>query len=68
MMKQQHPRAYEKWTQEEDAKLLSLYTRGKSLSQIAIHFERQPSAIRARLTKLSPEFAESDAGEAADKA
>jgi ATP-dependent DNA helicase RecQ len=61
IMKQQHPRAYEKWTPEEDAKLLSLYTRGKTLSQIGIHFERQPSAIRARLAKLSPEFAELDA-------
>ena len=61
IIKQQHPRAYEKWTPEEDAKLLSLYTRRKSLSQLAIHFERQPSAIRARLVKLSPEFAELDA-------
>jgi ATP-dependent DNA helicase RecQ len=54
-IKQHHPRAYEKWTQEEDADLLSLYSTGTSLSQLAAHFQRQPSAIRLRLAKLSPE-------------
>jgi ribonuclease D len=53
-IKQGHARAYEKWTQEEDADLLSLYAAGTPLSQLSAHFERQPSAIRSRLAKLSP--------------
>jgi ATP-dependent DNA helicase RecQ len=55
-IKQGHPRAYERWTQEEDTELLSLYAAGTPLSQLAAHFRRQPSAIRSRLAKLSPEL------------
>jgi hypothetical protein len=54
-IKQYHGRAYEKWTQAEDTDLLSLYAAGTPLSQLATHFQRQPSAIRSRLAKLSPE-------------
>jgi ATP-dependent DNA helicase RecQ len=54
-IKQGHPRAYEKWTQEEDAELLSLHAAGMPLSELATRFRRQPSAIRSRLAKLSPE-------------
>jgi ribonuclease D len=54
-IKQAHPRAYEKWTQEEDAELLSLHGAGTALSKLAAHFRRQPSAIRSRLAKLAPE-------------
>jgi ATP-dependent DNA helicase RecQ len=56
-IKEQHPRAYEKWTEQEDAELLSLHAAGTPLGQLAIRFERQPSAIRSRLAKLSPEAA-----------
>ena len=54
-IKQGHPRAYEKWTQEEDTELLSLHAAGTSLSELATHFRRQPSAVRLRLAKLAPE-------------
>jgi ATP-dependent DNA helicase RecQ len=54
-VKQDHPRAYERWTEEEDADLLSLYSAGTPLPQLATRFQRQPSAIRSRLAKLSPE-------------
>jgi ATP-dependent DNA helicase RecQ len=54
-IKRHHPRAYEKWTHEDDAYLLSLHAAGTPLSQLATHFQRQPSAIRSRLAKLSPE-------------
>jgi ATP-dependent DNA helicase RecQ len=54
-IKQRHPRAYEKWTKEEDADLLSLCAAGTPLSELAAHFQRQPSAVRSRLAKLSPE-------------
>src|SRR5262249_4616018 len=54
-IKEQHPRAYEKWTEQEDAELLSLHTAGAPLPQLAMRFQRQPSAIRSRLAKLAPE-------------
>jgi ATP-dependent DNA helicase RecQ len=54
-IKEQHPHAYEKWTEQEDADLLSLHAAGTPLAQLAVRFERQPSAIRSRLAKLSPD-------------
>jgi ribonuclease D len=54
-IRQHHGRAYEKWTQAEDTDLLSLHAAGTPLSELATHFQRQPSAISARLAKLSPE-------------
>jgi ribonuclease D len=54
-IKQDHARAYEKWTQEDDTELLSLHAAGTPLAELATHFRRQPSAIRARLAKPSPE-------------
>ena len=51
-VKQLHARAYEKWTHEEDADLLSLFTTGMPLAQLAAHFQRQPSAIRSRLENV----------------
>lgn len=47
-----HPRAYAPWSESEDAELRSLHDAGKSTSEIAVQFQRQPSAIRSRLTKL----------------
>jgi ribonuclease D len=54
-IKRHHARAYEKWTEAEDADLLSQYAAGTPLAQLATHFRRQPSAIQARLAKLLPE-------------
>ena len=51
-IKQIHARAYEKWTQDEDVDLLSLFTKGMPLAQLAAHFQRQPSAIRSRLENV----------------
>ena len=45
-------RAYEPWTQEEEARLKDLCLRGLSPHQIARQLQRQPSAIRSRLVKL----------------
>src|SRR5688572_1177695 len=44
-VKRRYPRAYEKWTPQEDAELSSLHRSGRSQSQLAEHFRRQPSAI-----------------------
>lgn len=52
-IRQAHPRAYEKWLAEEDAKLTSLFCSGSSIRELAQTHERQPSAIRSRLAKLN---------------
>ena len=47
-----HPRAYEKWSLEEDRRLIDLFQSGSSVPQIASDLERQPSAIRSRLVRV----------------
>jgi len=51
-IKQHYPKAYEKWTAEEDILLEQKYKEGASLEELATIFQRQPSAIRSRLFKL----------------
>lgn len=46
-----HARAYEKWTPDEDAKLMELHRCGMSNGEIATTLQRQTSAIRSRLEK-----------------
>ena len=52
-IKRKHPRAYERWTQDEDARLAAMYSEGTPLDELAVRFQRQPSAIRSRLEKLA---------------
>lgn len=47
-----HPRAYEKWSDAEDAHLMELFQSGMNVKQIASNLQRQSSAIRSRLNKL----------------
>ena len=54
-IRQRHPRAYEKWSAEEDERLRAQYGQGRDVSELAELFGRQPSGIRARLIKLSLE-------------
>lgn len=54
-IREKHPRAYEKWTDQEDAELRSLHEGGSSTNSMAAHFQRQPSAIESRLGKLDIE-------------
>ena len=51
-IKNKHPKAYEKWTAEEDEMLSSMHQQGDSHAEIAEQLQRQPSAIRSRLAKL----------------
>ena len=51
-IKTQHPRAYQPWTDEEDAKLREMHEGDIPVREIAAEFQRQPGAIRSRLTKL----------------
>ena len=54
-IRQRHPRAYEKWSAEEDERLRAQYGQGRDVSELAELFGRQPSGIRARLIKLGLE-------------
>jgi hypothetical protein len=47
-----YPRAYEKWTEEEDVRLKIEYGKGLGIQPLSEMFQRQPSAIRSRLRKL----------------
>ena len=47
-----HPRAYERWSKEEDAELISSHAMGLSAEEIATDLWRQPTAVQARLFKL----------------
>lgn len=48
-----HPRAYEKWSTEEDMELTRLVAGGAGIEEISTHLQRQPGAIRARMMKLN---------------
>lgn len=48
-----YPRAYEKWTDDEDTRLRVGHDKGLSIRLLSEMFQRQPSAIRSRLRKLS---------------
>ena len=50
--RQEHPNAYDPWTEEMDAELTRMWAEGTSLSDIADHFGRKNSAIITRLKKL----------------
>jgi len=52
-IKKVNPRAYEKWTEEEDERLIQEVKNGISAKVIAQSHERQPSAIRSRMVKLN---------------
>ena len=52
-IKKANPRAYEKWTEEEDVKLIQEVKDGIPMKMIAQAHERQPSAIRSRMVKLN---------------
>jgi len=51
-IKAEYPNAYEKWTDKDDEDLILLFEQDKSISELAEHFKRQPSAIGSRLKKL----------------
>jgi len=51
-IRRHHPRAYEKWTPEEDELLAREYGEGVSLSELAMKHQRKIGAIRSRLNKL----------------
>ena len=51
-VREAHPRAYEKWTPDEEAQLAELFRSGKNTRYIADELQRQPGAILSRLRRL----------------
>ena len=51
-IRSRHPRAYEKWTADEDLKLTQLVQSGRTEDEITAKLQRQPGAIRNRMLKL----------------
>jgi len=47
-----HPRAYEPWTEEDDARLIAERRSGKTIEELMELFGRQRGGIRSRLGKL----------------
>lgn len=52
-IKRQYLRAYERWDDEEDARLATMHEQGRTTEEMAQLLERQPSALRSRLAKLA---------------
>ena len=50
--RQEHPNAYDPWTEEMDVELARLWSEGTSVADIAEHFGRKNSAIITRMEKL----------------
>jgi hypothetical protein len=51
-IRHKYPRAYVKWSQDEDENLKKEYASCQQIDELAQRFQRQPSAIRSRLQKL----------------
>ncbi len=51
-VRQKHPRAWERWSDEEDARVVQLAESGKGVDEISAELERQPRAIELRMVKL----------------
>lgn len=51
-IRQKHPQAYARWTEEDDARLEQLYCEGKKNKELAVIFGRDPGAIASRIKKL----------------
>jgi hypothetical protein len=51
-IRQAYPRAYEKWTDEEDEQLRQKHLDGAGVNELAGILQRQPRAIKSRLRRL----------------
>ena len=65
-IKTEHPRAYERWTVEEETRLLKLRSDGLSVEAISEILQRQPGGIRSRLQRLEEESDSPSRMEASD--
>lgn len=51
-IRKKHPRAYEKWSEQEDELLLNLIQQGESTKKLCTIFQRGKGAIHSRIRKL----------------
>lgn len=51
-IRKEHPRAYEKWSTDEEERLVQLFHSGQTVTEIARVMERQLGAIKTRLKRL----------------
>lgn len=49
---QEYPNAYKPWTEEDDLELTQMWCEGATTKELAVHFQRKPSAITSRIKKL----------------
>ena len=54
-IRERHPRAYMRWSDEEDDALMRAYREGLTIRELAELFERQRGGIRSRINKLLDE-------------
>jgi len=52
-IRKEYPKAYAKWSDNDDIQLKKEFLNGKSPAELSKIFERQPGGIRSRLIKLS---------------
>lgn len=51
-IRKSHKNAYQKWTPEEETKLLRMFASGKTMKGMASELDRQEGGIKSRLKKL----------------
>ena len=52
-LRENYPRAYEKWSSDEDERLKLKFSEGISIKELSALFHRQEGSIRSRLRKLN---------------
>lgn len=51
-VRRKFPKAYQRWTTNDDETLRKKYAEGLSIAKLAEFFQRQPSAIESRLVRM----------------
>ena len=51
-IRREYPKAYAKWSSDDDERLKEMYAAGNDVAELAKHFERGTGAIESRLRKL----------------
>lgn len=51
-VRETHPRAYERWTEDEESQMTTLFHSGVALEEIARSLDRQVGGVQSRLKKL----------------
>ena len=51
--RQEHPNAYDPWSEEDDRTLVEMWHDGVSVDDLALHFGRKRGAIISRIKKLN---------------